>query len=69
MTKMSDEKVRQVFKDANDKLSQFYLERMSIDWVKHFGGEVELVKNNPSDPEAMKHLRTRVESGMSQVGL
>jgi len=69
MTKMSDEKVRQVFKDANDELSQFYLERMSIDWVKHFGGEVESVENNPSDPEALKHFRTRVESGMSQVGL
>jgi radical SAM superfamily enzyme YgiQ (UPF0313 family) len=65
MTNMSDEKVRQVFKNANDNLSQFYLEKMSTDWIEFYGGDVESAEKASSDPEAMKHLSSRVESGMN----
>ncbi|MBT6602230.1 MAG: B12-binding domain-containing radical SAM protein [Nitrospina sp.] len=65
MTTMSDEKINKVFKDANDNLSQFYLEKMSSDWVQHFGGAKENSEDVCKDPEAMRHLRTRVESSLN----
>jgi anaerobic magnesium-protoporphyrin IX monomethyl ester cyclase len=65
MTKMSDEKLKQIFIEANATLSQFYMERMSSDWVKHFGGDVKLIETASSNPDAMRHLHTRVETGMS----
>ena len=65
MTTMSDAKVNKVFKDANDNLSQFYLEKMSSDWVQHFGGAKENSEDVCKDPEAMRHLRTRVESSLN----
>ena len=69
MTKMSDEKVRQTFKETNEDLSQFYIDRMSTDWIKHFSEDLESINSASNNPESLKHLTTRVESGMNQIGL
>ena len=65
MTQMSDEKLRQSFRNANDKLSDFYLEKMSTDWVKHFSGEREALELTSENQRAMKHLATHVESDLN----
>jgi hypothetical protein len=65
MTQLSTEKIQQAFKKANGDLSQFYLEKMSMDWVKHFGGDAESAESVSGNPEAMKHLAKRVESDMN----
>jgi radical SAM superfamily enzyme YgiQ (UPF0313 family) len=69
MTQMPDEKVRQVFQNANKKLSNFYLEKMSTDWMKHFSEEKENLELPPTDPSAMKHLSSRVESDMNTADI
>jgi anaerobic magnesium-protoporphyrin IX monomethyl ester cyclase len=69
MTQMPDEKVRQVFQNANNKLSKFYLKKMSTDWVKHFSNEKGNLELPPADPSAMKHLSSRVESDMNTVDI
>ena len=69
MTKMSDEKIRQIFKETNEDLSQFYIDRMSTDWIKHFSEDLEssraldirimrLRKKIEPDPASPRFLKT-----------
>tara|TARA_B100000315_G_scaffold234771_1_gene249098 strand:+ start:23 stop:361 length:339 start_codon:yes stop_codon:yes gene_type:complete len=69
MTKMSDQNVQEIFKKANENLSQFYIERMSIDWIKHFSEDAASAESASVNPATLKHLHTRVETGMNQTGL
>ena len=69
MTQMPDEKVRQVFQNANKKLCNFYFEKMSTDWVKHISEEKENLEFPLTDPSAMTHLSSRVESDMNAVDI
>ena len=38
-----------VFKEANEDLSKFYLNKMSNDWIKHFGGSIEEFHNKTNN--------------------
>lgn len=62
MTDFSDEKVKELFVNANKDLSEFYLERMSYDWVKQFGGDVAGFQDSDVIGKAMSKVAYRVEA-------
>lgn len=65
MTNLPDDEVNRVFRDANEELSRFFMERVSKDWVKTFGGDVNSLAIDPQAKERMTHIITRTESSGS----
>lgn len=65
MTDLPDEEVQRLFRKANEELSEFYLKKMSTDWVAFFGGDVNGLKDNRTNGKGMQHIRTRVEATAS----
>jgi radical SAM superfamily enzyme YgiQ (UPF0313 family) len=49
MTDLSDSEVQRLFKEANEELSKFYIEEMSSDWIKCFGGDIQGSQNTPKE--------------------
>jgi radical SAM superfamily enzyme YgiQ (UPF0313 family) len=49
MTDLSDSEVQRLFKEANEELSKFYIEEMSSDWIKCFGGDTQGSQNTPKE--------------------
>ncbi|MBI3637455.1 MAG: B12-binding domain-containing radical SAM protein [Candidatus Rokubacteria bacterium] len=61
MTDLPNDEVRRLFKDANEELSRFYLEKMSDDWIKFFSGDAA---ERGAHGSAMRHVTGQVEAGM-----
>ena len=62
MTKLPNEDLQRFFKEANEDLSKFFLQKMSLDWVNHFGGNVEEFHNKINDKD---FITNHVESNMN----
>lgn len=62
MTDLPDDKVRELFRNANSELSKFYQEKMSKDWVEFFGGDVAGFMDTEATGKAMQHIATRTEA-------
>lgn len=65
MTSLPDDQVNKIFREANQDLSQFFMERIGQDWVKSFGGNAEALAETPEATAAMAHLLTRTEASGS----
>ncbi len=65
MTDLRDEEVQRLFRESHEELSEFYLEKMSTDWVKFFGGDVDGLQSSNAEGRMMRHIRERVEASAS----
>ncbi|MBM3358568.1 MAG: B12-binding domain-containing radical SAM protein [Betaproteobacteria bacterium] len=63
MTNLPDHEVNKIFREANHELSRFFMERVSQDWVRCFGGDVDSLPADSHDQ--MTHIMTRIESSGS----
>jgi anaerobic magnesium-protoporphyrin IX monomethyl ester cyclase len=61
MTSLPDAEAARVFKEANEELARFYMERMSTDWVRAFGGAAAPAGGGDS----LGHVRSRIEASMN----
>ncbi len=62
MTDLPDEEVQRLFKAANNELSQFFMGKMSTDWVKVFGGDLDGFADRPQSEQVMAHIPDRIEA-------
>lgn len=65
MTDLSYDEAKRLFREANADLSQFFMEKMSTDWVKAFGGDVYELQSSKGQDVDLSHLTTRVEAAMN----
>lgn len=64
MTELDDDELRRIFKEANRELSDFFINKISDQWVEAFGGDVHALRKS-KDRKAMHHIHGRVESSAS----
>jgi|GEM_PF-208822 anaerobic magnesium-protoporphyrin IX monomethyl ester cyclase len=65
MTDLSDSEAERLFRAAHDELSQFFQEKMAVDWVNFFGGDAESLQQDKKNGASMPHIRQRVEADAS----
>ena len=65
MTDLSDDEAERLFRGAHDELSQFFQEKMAVDWVKFFGGDIKPLQSGKTNGASMPHIRERVEADAS----
>lgn len=62
MTELKDSEVNNVFHEANEELQEFFIEKMSDDWVRSFGGDIETIQRTKNKGKSMEHTRWRTEA-------
>lgn len=65
MTALPDEDAKRLFKEANDDLTAFYLERMGQDWLRFFSGQNRLDGHS----QALRHIGDRIEATLNTQDL
>lgn len=65
MTDMADDRLKQIFREANRELGGFYIDKMASDWVNIFGGDLEEYRQ--SSHGDMTHILNRVEADANTV--
>jgi anaerobic magnesium-protoporphyrin IX monomethyl ester cyclase len=58
MTELSNDEANKAFQEANKELDEFFMEKMSDEWIKYFGGQLDKSRNK----KVMEHIRGRIEA-------
>lgn len=62
MTELPDDLVQKIFREGNAELSEFFMERISADWIEAFGGDRAEFQANEATLKRMEHIAERVEA-------